>query len=311
MATIREAAVELMRNLVTDPSRYYAQNTGQSWSNLTTKTVFGYNVQVPAGPMDCIGSVTAVYKALGLLNHGLYTSTRDVRVDICDGVKFILTEWLDDYVMQPGDMPLCERPQKVGHISMCTVGGPGFRIAEFVPSGGREVDCYQYNYFADGEVKQWNYCIALSDFYGDQEWAGPGNFMDPGDVSGGTVPGGGTSGGGNVENLECDGWWGSATTAALQRHYGTVVDGEVWGQWQPNVSANTALTSGWVCDAAGSGSELIRKLQEDLGTAVDGVFGGADILAFQERCGQAQTGALIGPDPSVAVMQQRLNAGTW
>ena len=114
-----------------------------------------------------------------------------------------------------------------------------------------------------------------------------------------------------VENIEVDGWWDEDTTSALQRHYGTIVDGEIWGQWQPNVTANSALRGGWICDTYGSGSALIRALQADLGTAVDGVFGGADITAFQAKCGQSQTGVLTGPDPSIMVMQQRLNYGQW
>ena len=89
-----------------------------------------------------------------------------------------------------------------------------------------------------------------------------------------------------------------------------MVDGEIWGQWQPNVTANTALTTGWVCDY-GSGSPLIRAPQADLDPTVDGVFGGPDIDALQERCGVPVTGTLTGPAPAVTVMQQRLNAGTW
>ena len=132
----------------------------------------------------------------------------------------------------------------------------------------------------------------------------------PNYTGGGTTTGGngGTTTGGSIE---VDGYWGTATTAALQRHYGVVVDGEVWHQWAPNVSANPALTSGWKCDETAQGSPLIRKLQEDLGTDVDGIFGGADIYALQRRCGTVADGVLWGPSPCVMEMQRRLNAGTW
>ena len=110
--------------------------------------------------------------------------------------------------------------------------------------------------------------------------------------------------------LDVDGWWGEATTAALQRRYGTVEDGEVWHQWEPN--AQPACTSGWRYDETQEGSPLIRAMQSDLGCAlVDGILGPDTIAHMQARCGTVKDGALDGPSPCVAEMQRRLNAGTW
>lgn len=116
---------------------------------------------------------------------------------------------------------------------------------------------------------------------------------------------------GTGDGIAADGYWGSDTTRALQRHYGTVVDGEVWHQWAPNVQANPALTTGWMCDETLEGSPVIRALQTDLGTSVDGIFGTNDIRAMQARCGTVVDGTLWGPSPCIAEFQRRLNAGTW
>lgn len=111
-------------------------------------------------------------------------------------------------------------------------------------------------------------------------------------------------------SLDVDGWWGEATTAALQRRYGTVEDGEVWHQWEPN--AQPACTSGWQYDETQEGSPLIRAMQSDLGCAlVDGILGPDTIAHMQARCGTVKDGALDGPSPCVAEMQRRLNAGSW
>ena len=164
-----------------------------------------------------------------------------------------------------------------------------FSLAEFTTdsAGGPGVREF-YNF-------PWTICLELKDEIGNQTWSGAGT-------------GGGGTGGGSIG---VDGYWGTATTSALQRHYGTVADGIVSHQWAPNVSANPALTSGWECDETAIGSPMIRKLQADLGTDVDGIFGGADIYALQRRCGTVADGVLWGPSPCVKEMQRRLNAGTW
>lgn len=118
--------------------------------------------------------------------------------------------------------------------------------------------------------------------------------------------------GGVVVLASIDGYWGKETSRMLQIHYGQFFGiGGVDHQWPENVAANSALTSGWNCDRTGIGDSMIRSLQRDLGTPVDGILGTVDILALQARCGTYQDGVLTGPSPCVMEMQRRLNAGAW
>lgn len=117
------------------------------------------------------------------------------------------------------------------------------------------------------------------------------------------------------DQLVVDGYWGCATTRALQDHYGTVADGEVWHQWKPTVDSNPGLTSGWCCDGSREGSPLIRAIQQDLNSHgwqlnVDGVLGPLTICAMQREVGAGAADCVLsGPSPCIAEMQRRLNAG--
>lgn len=291
MATYREAAVNLMSQLVTE-GREYELGGGHDWTDLVARSVFGIGVYVPGGNMDCSGSVSAVYKALGLLNKYAHYPTSNMADLMCATGYFVAHDWNDSYVMRPGDLML--RPSTdyaIGHVAMCVASD--FSLAEFTTNsaGGPGIRSF-YNF-------PWTICLEFLDSIGNRTWSGS---------DGGT--GGGTGGAANG-SISIDGYWGSATTSALQRHYGTVVDGIASHQWEPNVTANPALTSGWRCDETAQGSPMIRKLQEDLGTEVDGIFGGPDIYALQSKCGTVADGVLWGPSPCVMEMQRRLNAGTW
>lgn len=107
--------------------------------------------------------------------------------------------------------------------------------------------------------------------------------------------------------IDCDGWWGEATTKALQRQLGCVVDGEIWHQWPEN--AQEGCTSGWCYDYSQAGSPLIREMQRRLGVYVDGIMGKDTIKALQKRFGCVVDGVLDGPSPCVKAMQEALNAG--
>ena len=285
METYREAAVNLMTQLATE-GRSYSLGGGHEWENLVERSVFGVSVYVPGGDMDCSGSVSAVYKALGLLDKYTIYQTSDMADLMVSTGYFTEHPWDDPYVMRPGDLML--RPavgDAIGHVAMCIASD--FSLAEFTTAGAGGPGVRPFYDFP------WTICLELSDSIGNKTWSGTG---------GGTTTGG---------QIGVDGYWGTATTSALQRHYGTTVDGIVSHQWAPNVSANPALTSGWQCDETAAGSPMIRELQKDLGTDVDGIFGGADIYALQRRCGTVADGVLWGPSPCVKEMQRRLNAGTW
>ncbi|MBY4796773.1 hypothetical protein K6V98_00110, partial [Collinsella sp. AGMB00827] len=108
-----------------------------------------------------------------------------------------------------------------------------------------------------------------------------------------------------------DGWWGQATTAALQRALGAVVDGEIWHQWPDNRSLLRGCTSGWSYDYTGEGSPTIKALQRNyLGTKADGLVGVNTINAMIRRYGNGYCdGVLDGPSTAIRGLQHAINAG--
>lgn len=114
----------------------------------------------------------------------------------------------------------------------------------------------------------------------------------------------------DAESLDVDGYWGSATTSALQRHYGTVIDGVVSDQYAPN--RQPGLTTGWDWqNFTHGGSPLIRAMQKDLGATVDGYFGRETARALQKRCGTVVDGEIWAESPAIKEMQRRLNCDNW
>lgn len=118
-------------------------------------------------------------------------------------------------------------------------------------------------------------------------------------------------GGSTAASIAEDGYWGTETTAALQRHYGIVVDGEVWHQWAPNVQANPVLTSGWICDETLLGSPVIRAIQNDLGVKADGIMGSDTIEAIYNLFGGAYGHSTTLSTAAVWEIQHQLNGGVW
>lgn len=109
-------------------------------------------------------------------------------------------------------------------------------------------------------------------------------------------------------SLQVDGWWGPATTAALQSYLGTRVDGTVSSQdgaWRENLPAAGA---GWDFENDPDGSQMIAALQARLGVDVDGILGPATIAALQARLGVPVDG-YVGM-ATVAALQTHLNEGT-
>lgn len=115
----------------------------------------------------------------------------------------------------------------------------------------------------------------------------------------------------DYDQIDEDGLWGSATTTALQRHFGTPVDGIVSGQWTGRKSILKACTTGWQFSAGAGGSLLIAAMQRTLGIPDDGVAGPQFINALEQRYGYAPDGRLDFPSNTVRKMQHALNNGTF
>ena len=293
MATYRDAAVDLMKQLVNSGRQYSYDGDGHSWTNLETMYTYGVPVNMPAGDTDCSGAVTNTYIALGVLQAGYY-DTGNMADKLCSQ-GFIYHTWGDSYVMRPGDLAL--RPKNTGmeygHVAMCV--GNDYTLAEFTtPSAGGPGIRSFYNY-------PWTICLELPDSIGNMTWSDSG------------------SGGGTGGNIDEDGLWGKETTRALQNHYGTTPDGEVWHQWAPNIRENPVLVDGWLCDDTLLGSPVIRAIQSNLGVApVDGIMGQDTITAINNLFAGNYVADKDNPDTykylstgAVWEIQHQLNGGVW
>lgn len=113
-----------------------------------------------------------------------------------------------------------------------------------------------------------------------------------------------------------DGWWGEDTTRALQKLFGTPVDGVVSSQDGGRRGVSAACTSGWEWVANPQGSQLMVKMQRWLGVAADGIAGPATWNALIKKMMAKGSGAdlldgrLDGPSITVKCMQRHVNAGT-
>lgn len=88
------------------------------------------------------------------------------------------------------------------------------------------------------------------------------------------------------ENLKVDGYLGKLTISALQRYFGTTVDGVL-----------------------SKPSMVIRALQNLLGVTQDGYLGPITIRAMQRRFGTTQDGVISKPSLVIKELQRRLNKG--
>jgi prophage pi2 protein 52, muramidase len=122
-------------------------------------------------------------------------------------------------------------------------------------------------------------------------------------------------------DLMADGYWGSATTSALQEVLGTPVDGIVSSQNESWRKYNPALTSGWewVPGEMATGSTVIAALQSRIGANSDGLLGQSTIRLLQRWVGAPMSGFFSNPrsdrranEPSNGVyeLQIRLQKGT-
>jgi hypothetical protein len=99
------------------------------------------------------------------------------------------------------------------------------------------------------------------------------------------------------------GVWGSLTTTALQRRFGTPADGLVTGQVRLRANANVPSLR-----AGTGGSELVVAMQRWLGIEATGQLDGVTIRALQRRFGTTVDGSVSKPSPLVEAMQRALDA---
>lgn len=112
--------------------------------------------------------------------------------------------------------------------------------------------------------------------------------------------------------LSVDGWWGVATTRALQKALGTTIDGIVSGQDADDMASvnRGGLESGSWKTGKG-GSQMIKALQRKIGVSVDGYFGKNTCKALQRYLGTTQDGIVSSPSDMVKALQRKLNAGNF
>lgn len=118
------------------------------------------------------------------------------------------------------------------------------------------------------------------------------------------------------EPLDVDGWLGAVTITRWQGDVGTVPDGEIWGQWAPNRWRYPAITCPVRYDN-GTGSALVRAVQEIIGLEPDGVIGYWFVGTLQDwldrrghDIGPAGVDHILGNATARAV-QESINAGEW
>lgn len=116
--------------------------------------------------------------------------------------------------------------------------------------------------------------------------------------------------------LTVDGYWGTSTTKALQRYFGTPVDGVVSSQSSAWKKRNPGLTGGWEWVGNPVGSQLIIAMQKKLGVTADGLFGpktaNALIKHFKASSGASvYDGKLDGRSLTIKAMQKALNSNKF
>lgn len=141
------------------------------------------------------------------------------------------------------------------------------------------------------------------------EWTKLHAQITGGSVSGSTSTSTSTSTSGQ---LDVDGYWGSATTLALQKALNAPYkDGVISYQHSSNKQYLAACVSGWEFGSYTQGSITIKLLQQKLGVTADGLFGPNSIKALQKYLGTYVDGYLDAPSACVKELQRRLNAGTF
>ena len=246
----------------------------------------GYDQSNRWGSNECDCS-SLIYRAIYAIDPSTKLNRRDPRYtgtlarDL-QAIGFTRTTYAS---RQRGDVLLNSRNHVVLYLGNNKVGGARIDERGKVSGGqggdqtGREVcvhACYNY---------PWDYVLR------------------PPQVE---VGGGGSAGSASSTSmLEIDGYWGNATTRALQRHFGTPANKPLMGGCPSFEFSNQP-----------QGSTLIRAMQREMGVSVDGLFGVASANALIKRF-QSESGATVldgrldAPSITIKAMQRRLNAGRF
>ncbi|MFC2948513.1 LysM peptidoglycan-binding domain-containing protein [Virgibacillus sediminis] len=107
--------------------------------------------------------------------------------------------------------------------------------------------------------------------------------------------------------LVVDGYWGALTTRALQESLGTPVDGVISNQYRNIVTIK--ITSG--ITFSHGGSTVIRALQRKIRAKADGYLGQETVTKLQQYLGTPVDGIISSPSTMVKELQRRLSLGTF
>lgn len=102
--------------------------------------------------------------------------------------------------------------------------------------------------------------------------------------------------------LDVDGIGGTCTVRAMQRFFGTPMDGVLSGQ---NKSLNKYYPALKAVEYGKGGSPCVKNLQKWVGTTQDGIIGEKTVKAWQKKIGVASDG-IFGPN-SMRAWQEYLN----
>lgn len=112
-----------------------------------------------------------------------------------------------------------------------------------------------------------------------------------------------------TDKIVVDGLWGKETTRKAQQVFGTPVDGIVSNQlswWKNNNLGLLSSTFEWQ-DSMNGGSALIRAIQRKVGANVDGYIGSDTISKMQQWLGTPVDGCVSNPSAMVSAFQTWLN----
>lgn len=116
-------------------------------------------------------------------------------------------------------------------------------------------------------------------------------------------------GGQPTKKIAEDGLWGVETTRKAQEVFGTIVDGVVSNQlvwWKDENPGLLDSTFEWQ-DHMGDASMLIARIQEKVGAEVDGWIGSETISKMQQWLGTPVDGCVSNPSAMVKAFQHWLN----
>ena len=166
----------------------------------------------------------------------------------------------------------------------------------------------------------------MFDVYTDRKYLNSANYVKRGDIlmsSGHAIVVLGTgsyaasslatsSPSASSSKLSVDGYWGCATTRAVQKALGTTQDGLVSGQDAGDLAKcnrGGLDSSSW--QIGHGGSMMVRALQRKIGANPDGYFGVNTCKALQKYLGTTQDGVVSAKSSMVKELQRRLNDGKF